>query len=84
MVATGLGNPVRGVAKPPIIRIVEPIQTQMTGTDGPTGFGGYDANSNYDTPTAIRSRRNQAAVEMAQSAGIDSLDIPAFLRKQAD
>ncbi len=84
MVATGLGNPVRGVAKPPIIRIVEPIQTQMTGTDGPTGFGGYDANSNYDTPTAIRSRRNQAAVEMAQSAGIDTLDIPAFLRKQAD
>jgi cell division protein FtsZ len=84
MVATGLGNPVRGVAKPPIIRIVEPIQTQMTGTDGPTGYGGYDVNGNYDTPTAIRSRRNQAAVEMAQSAGIDSLDIPAFLRKQAD
>jgi len=84
MVATGLGNPVRGVAKPPIIRIVEPIQTQMTGTDGPTGFSGYDANHNYDTPTAIRSRRHQAAVEMAQSAGIDTLDIPAFLRKQAD
>jgi cell division protein FtsZ len=82
MVATGLGNPVRGAAKPPMIRIVEPIQ--MTGTDGPTGFGAYDANSNYDTPTAIRSRRNQAAVEMAQSAGIDTLDIPAFLRKQAD
>ncbi len=84
MVATGLGNPVRSAAKPPIIRIVEPIQTQMTGTDGPTGFGGYDANGNYDTPTAIRSRRNQAAVEMAQSAGIEALDIPAFLRKQAD
>jgi cell division protein FtsZ len=86
MVATGLGNPVRGVVKPPIIRIVEPIQGQMTGTDGPTGFsgGGYDANNNYDTPTAIRSRRNQAAVEMAQSAGIETLDIPAFLRKQAD
>jgi len=65
MVATGLGNPVRGVAKPPIIRIVEPIQTQMTGTDGPTSYGGYDVNGNYDTPTAIRSRRNQAAVEMA-------------------
>jgi len=87
MVATGLGNPVRSTAKQPqIMRIVEPIQGQMTGTDGPTGFnGGYDPNNpNYDTPTAIRSRRNQAAVEMAQSAGIETLDIPAFLRKQAD
>ncbi len=86
MVATGLGNPVRSTAKQPqIMRIVEPIQGQMTGTDGPTGFnGGYDPNTPYDTPTAIRSRRNQAAVEMAQSAGIDTLDIPAFLRKQAD
>jgi cell division protein FtsZ len=87
MVATGLGNPVRSTAKQPqIMRIVEPMQGQMTGTDGPTGFnGGYDPNNpNYDTPTAIRSRRNQAAVEMAQSAGIDTLDIPAFLRKQAD
>jgi cell division protein FtsZ len=86
MVATGLGNPVRNAAKP-TMRIVEPVHAmgQMTGTDGPTGFGGYDANQNYDTPTAIRSRRsNQAAVEMAQSAGIDTLDIPAFLRKQAD
>jgi cell division protein FtsZ len=83
MVATGLGNPVRNAAKP-IIRIVEPVTGQMTGTDGPTGFGGYDPQTNYDTATAIRARRNQAAVDMAQSAGIDTLDIPAFLRKQAD
>ena len=83
MVATGLGNPVRNAVKPQI-RIVEPIQNQLTGTDGPTGFGGYDASNNYDTPTAIRSRRNQAAVDMAQSSGIEALDIPAFLRKQAD
>jgi cell division protein FtsZ len=83
MVATGLGNPVRGVASKPVMKIVEPMQ--MTGTDGPTGFGGgYDPTRDYDSPTTIRTRRNQAAVEMAQSAGIDSLDIPAFLRKQAD
>jgi cell division protein FtsZ len=58
----------------------------MTGTDGPTGYGngGYDPTRDYDSPTTIRTRRNQAAVEMAQSSGIDSLDIPAFLRKQAD
>jgi len=86
MVATGLGNPVRGTASKPVMKIVEPMQaTLMTGTDGPTGFGnGYDPSKDYDSPTTIRTRRNQAAVEMAQSSGIDSLDIPAFLRKQAD
>ena len=84
MVATGLGNPVRNAAKP-VMKIVEPMQSQMTGTDGPTGFGGgYDPSRDYDSPTTIRTRRNQAAVEMAQSSGIDTLDIPAFLRKQAD
>jgi len=85
MVATGLGNPVRGAAKP-MMKIVEPLQAPlMTGTDGPTGYGGgYDPNRDYDSPTTIRTRRNQAAVDMAQSAGIDTLDIPAFLRKQAD
>ncbi|MDP2787671.1 MAG: cell division protein FtsZ [Pseudomonadota bacterium] len=84
MVATGLGNPVRGSVKP-IMKIVEPMHAQMTGTDGPTGFGGgYDPARDYDSPTTIRTRRNQAAVEMAQSSGIDTLDIPAFLRKQAD
>ncbi len=85
MVATGLGNPVRGTGAKPVMKIVEPMQISMTGTDGPTGFsGGYDPSRDYDSPTTIRTRRNQAAVEMAQSSGIDTLDIPAFLRKQAD
>jgi cell division protein FtsZ len=86
MVATGLGNPVRGAASKPIMKIVEPVHAQMTGTDGPTGFsGGYDPTRDYDSPTTIRTgRRNQAAADMVQSAGIDTLDIPAFLRRQAD
>jgi cell division protein FtsZ len=89
MVATGLGNPVRGAqAKPPIIKIVEPIAAQLNGTDGMPVMGtGYDPSRDYDMPTSIRHnarRSSQAAVELAQSAGIDTLDIPAFLRKQAD
>jgi cell division protein FtsZ len=85
MVATGLGNPVRGAASKPVMKIVEPMHVQMTGTDGPTGFsGGYDPARDYDSPTTIRTRRNQAAADMVQSAGIDTLDIPAFLRRQAD
>jgi cell division protein FtsZ len=89
MVATGLGNPVRGAqVKPPIIKIVEPIAAQLNGTDGMPVMGtGYDPARDYDMPTSIRQnarRSSQAAVELAQSAGIDTLDIPAFLRKQAD
>jgi len=83
MVATGLGNPVKAMKKPEI-RIVEPVMMQATGTDNARPFNNaYE--SDIDTPTVIRNRRSsQAAVEVAQSAGIDTLDIPAFLRKQAD
>jgi cell division protein FtsZ len=81
MVATGLGTAVKTVKKPEI-RIVEPVML-ATGTDNARPFNNaYDTS--IDTPTILRSRRNQAAVDVAQSAGIDSLDIPAFLRKQAD
>jgi cell division protein FtsZ len=82
MVATGLGTAVKAVKKPEI-RIVEPVMMQATGTSDARPFSNsYDGD--IDTPTILRSRRNQAAVEVAQSAGIDTLDIPAFLRKQAD
>ena len=84
MVATGLGNPVKAMKKPEI-RIVEPVMSmQATGTDNARPYSkSYDGD--IDTPTVIRNRRNsQPAVEVAQSAGMDSLDIPAFLRKQAD
>jgi len=85
MVATGLGNPVRAQQKKPEITLVQPpAYHQATGTHDalPMGAGIED---NYDAPTIMRNRRShQAAVEVAQSAGIDTLDIPAFLRKQAD
>ncbi|MEW5788478.1 MAG: cell division protein FtsZ [Pseudomonadota bacterium] len=89
MVATGLGNPVRHQQPKPVMQVVQPVM-MATGTDGPmVGAGlGFDPNRDYDMPTTFRQggnrRSNQAAVEMAQSAGIDTLDIPAFLRKQAD
>jgi cell division protein FtsZ len=42
--------------------------------------------SQYDQPTVWRDPRSQAAarVEAMTESGIDRLDIPAFLRKQAD
>ena len=88
MVATGLGNPVRGAAaSKPVMKIVEPMQQAplLNGTDGMPVYGtGYDPSKDYDIATAIRSRRGQAAADLVQSSGIDTLDIPAFLRKQAD
>jgi cell division protein FtsZ len=42
--------------------------------------------SRYDQPTVWRDPRSQAAsrVEALEESGMDRLDIPAFLRKQAD
>ena len=84
MVATGLGNPVRAQQKKPEITLVQPpVYHQATGTNDAVPMAGFE--DNYDAPTIMRNRRShQAAVEVAQSAGIDTLDIPAFLRKQAD
>ncbi len=85
MVATGLGNPVRAAKPKPEITLVQPpIHHQATGTHDavPLDLSEID----YDAPSVIRRKRpnSQAAVEVVQSAGIDTLDIPAFLRKQAD
>ncbi len=83
MVATGLGTAVKATKKPEI-RIVEPVML-ATGTDSARPYSNTYDPGDIDTPTVIRNRRSsQVAVEVAQNSGIDTLDIPAFLRKQAD
>ena len=76
MVATGLGSP-------PVSRQqAKPLQVIKTGTDSMP----IAAEPNYgdlDTPAVIR-RRNRDTVEAMKLSGIETLDIPAFLRKQAD
>jgi cell division protein FtsZ len=72
MVATGLGNPVRA-AQP------KPMTVIRTGTyDMPVAAGDED-----DMPNVMRGR-SQRTVKAWEESGVDSLDIPAFLRKQAD
>ena len=74
MVATGLGMPSQA-------RQPKPLMIVKTGTDSfahDTGFAESDA------PAVIRSGRRAAAVEAMKASGVDLLDIPAFLRKQAD
>jgi cell division protein FtsZ len=76
IVATGLGKNVSRMQPKP--QLVVPA----TGTDGMMAPG----NVNYeelDTPAMIRRNRSQT-VEAMKNSGVETLDIPAFLRKQAD
>jgi cell division protein FtsZ len=74
MVATGLGNPAARQQQKPLTVI-------RTGTD----HAPVDVNyAELDAPAVIRKRNRDAAVEAMRQSGVDMLDIPAFLRKQAD
>ena len=81
VVATGLGAPmVRKQAKPEVVFRSEETYLR-TGTDNEP-----IANVNYgelETPTIMRSGR-RAAVDALEKSGVDTYDIPSFLRKQAD
>ena len=75
IVATGLGSPVaRQQAKPIIVK---------TGTDD-YAPSHYEPVQSEAEPTVFRSNRREAQVEALKQSGMEYLDIPAFLRKQAD
>jgi len=83
VVATGLGAPNSArQAKPQL------VVSQKTGTDNQPmaapGAASMDYGSISDTPAVFRKRDRNAQLEALQKSGVDSYDIPAFLRKQAD
>jgi len=82
VVATGLGSPqARKQNKPEIV--YQNQDYQRTGThDEPIANAGVNYPE-LDTPAFIRSGR-RAAVDAMEKSGMDTLDIPSFLRKQAD
>ncbi len=74
MVATGLGGAVNRHQQKPLIMV-------KTGTDATS----IDVNyGDLEAPAVMRRRSRDAAVEAMKQSGVDMLDIPAFLRKQAD
>ena len=73
IVATGLGG--AAAQRQPVMQVVA-----RTGTDDAKGAVNYEE---LDQPTAIRRRRD-VTIEAMRHSGVDMLDIPAFLRKQAD
>ena len=76
IVATGLGKPLMRQAAKPLV-----VVAQKTGTDNMAMDIDYAA---LDQPAVIRRRNRDATVEAMRQSGVETLDIPAFLRKQAD
>ena len=74
MVATGLGGAVaRQQPKPQLV--------VRNGTDNAPMVVDYEA---LEQPAVMRRRERGAQLEAMKQSGVDFLDIPAFLRKQAD
>jgi len=87
MVATGLGSPfvANKNSKPQVV--IDNVQA--TGTYGMAmGGRGEEVNPDYEIPTAMRMNPNRgrasAGIDSALQQGVETLDIPAFLRRQAD
>jgi cell division protein FtsZ len=91
VVATGLGQP--AARQQPVIRVVQPVAAPQPRVRGgnereqglETATGGGDAYGAYEQPAWMRKR---AVGDQLTDAGDDSrfdlLDVPAFLRRQAD
>jgi cell division protein FtsZ len=73
IVATGLNSPVNRKQE-------KPLSVVKTGTDA-AEFVNY---AELETPAVVRRRNRDATIEAMRQSGVEMLDIPAFLRKQAD
>ncbi|MDD4977104.1 MAG: cell division protein FtsZ [Gallionella sp.] len=82
VVATGLGAPVaRRQPKPEVVYRGEDVY-QRTGTDNHMVSSSVNYNE-LDTPAVMRRGRRET-IDAMEKSGMDTLDIPSFLRKQAD
>jgi cell division protein FtsZ len=76
IVATGLGKPMTRQQMKPLQAV-----SLKTGTDNQPMEVDYNE---LEQPAVIRRRNRDATVEAMRQSGVEMLDIPAFLRKQAD
>jgi cell division protein FtsZ len=96
VVATGLGRSAKKQQPMTLLKtgtdnMPVPMMGNMSNNAGVShGHGHSHSNapdySNLDTPAVWRSSRESASAHVAalQEKGVDTYDIPAFLRKQAD
>jgi cell division protein FtsZ len=81
IVATGLGKPGRVNQQKPVLAYE---QQQRTGTHDAVGSMSVDYRE-LEMPAVMRTNRHrEATVEAMKQSGVETLDIPSFLRKQAD
>jgi cell division protein FtsZ len=79
IVATGLGSLVSKKQPKPVL---VPQMQLRTGTHDAMPSIDY---RELDMPAVMRTgRHREATVEAMKQSGVDTLDIPSFLRKQAD
>jgi cell division protein FtsZ len=77
VVATGLG----GLSRPNVIVDNTPAQSSHGGANGEIDY------AKLDRPTVMRqhaARHHERSVDTSEARDLDYLDIPAFLRRQAD
>ena len=75
IVATGLGG-----AK--VSTLSQPLKVVRTGTDNQDIGGGM--SDSHDSPNVMRRGSRQSTLEGMQKSGVSQIDIPTFLRLQAD
>lgn len=82
VVATGLGSPVaRKQPKPEVVYRGEELRT---GTDNEVVICNPGVNyTELDTPAVMRRGRRET-IDAMEKSGMEMLDIPSFLRRQAD
>lgn len=88
VVATGIGGEEEQkspVVRKPEMEVVKPVKVVGSDVVSPTAAGSSRNFGEYDNPTVIRKGSKTASQdESTTNAGMDYLDIPAFLRKQND
>ncbi len=95
VIATGLSPARRAAAPLTVVQpSLQPIVGQRTGTDNAPLYGQAVPSAQVppvqhdyrgmDTPSVWRTRTAAAKVEALSNNGMDEIEIPAFLRKQAD
>jgi len=75
IVATGLGLPLERKQPKPVLAYEE---QKRTGTHDSVNY------NDLEMPAVMRHNRRREAIEAMKQSGVDTLDIPSFLRKQAD
>jgi len=78
VVATGLGQPIQQVKQPPEVKVVQEVRAAAAGGAERPNYAQFEA------PTGIRQQAVGDNSVPPPEPAFELLDIPAFLRRQAD